>query len=160
VNTLVQPSILFLFLNVFSLHKVPTFVAFAGTLSSRGVSNINLRGADFGGATGMSRLRGLERLDDSQLEQSGLCLGVLPRARGTVIKRSSQNHKGQQQPINLPLAIRLLHLGHINRFSACNCCASCGDTGDIAWLRHLPNYIGIWDVPASAHHPSFLPMDF
>ncbi|KAI0285302.1 hypothetical protein BGY98DRAFT_945253 [Russula aff. rugulosa BPL654] len=33
------------------LLKVPTFVAFAGTLSSRGISNINLSGADFGGAT-------------------------------------------------------------------------------------------------------------
>ncbi|KAI0275059.1 hypothetical protein BC834DRAFT_28103 [Gloeopeniophorella convolvens] len=36
------------------LLKVPTFVAFAGTLNSRGVSGINLRGADLGGATGPS----------------------------------------------------------------------------------------------------------
>ncbi|KAF8506706.1 hypothetical protein F5888DRAFT_1644641 [Russula emetica] len=41
------------------LLKVPTFVAFAGTLSSRGISNINLRGADFGGATGESHPKSL-----------------------------------------------------------------------------------------------------
>ncbi|KAF8481954.1 hypothetical protein DFH94DRAFT_691588 [Russula ochroleuca] len=33
------------------LLKFPTVVAFVGTLSSRGVPNINLSGADFGGAT-------------------------------------------------------------------------------------------------------------
>jgi hypothetical protein len=33
------------------LLKVPTFFAFAGTLNSRGVSGINLGGADFGGTT-------------------------------------------------------------------------------------------------------------
>ncbi|KAI0257146.1 hypothetical protein BJV78DRAFT_1160586 [Lactifluus subvellereus] len=42
-------------LNLFSililLLKAPTFFAFAGTLNSRGVSGINLRGADFGGTT-------------------------------------------------------------------------------------------------------------
>ena len=33
-------------------QKGPTFFAFAGTLNSRGISGINLGGADFGGTTG------------------------------------------------------------------------------------------------------------
>jgi len=41
--------------NLFSililLLKAPTFLAFAGTLNSRGVSGINLRGAEFGSTT-------------------------------------------------------------------------------------------------------------
>lgn len=37
--------------------KFPTTVAFVGTLSSRGVPNINLSGPDFGGATGESHSR-------------------------------------------------------------------------------------------------------
>src|SRR6266850_3968466 len=34
--------------------EVPTFIAFSGTLNSRGVSGINLRGSDLGGTTGKS----------------------------------------------------------------------------------------------------------
>lgn len=35
-----------------AIAKAPTFLAFAGTLNSRGVSGINLRGAEFGSTTG------------------------------------------------------------------------------------------------------------
>jgi len=50
VNTLAQLFIL----RCSFLDKAPTFIAFSGTLTSRGVSGINLRGAEFGGTTGTS----------------------------------------------------------------------------------------------------------
>ncbi|KAI0003669.1 hypothetical protein BJV74DRAFT_764039 [Russula compacta] len=46
-----QGAILRLFSILIIVLKAPTFLAFMGTLNSRGISGINLRGADFGNTT-------------------------------------------------------------------------------------------------------------
>jgi len=46
-----QSVLIRLFSIVIFFLKAPTFIAFSGTLTSRGVSGINLRGAEFGGTT-------------------------------------------------------------------------------------------------------------
>ncbi|KAI0001629.1 hypothetical protein BJV77DRAFT_938128 [Russula vinacea] len=115
-----QSAVIRLFSILILLLKFPTTVAFVGTLSSRGVPNINLSGPDFGGATGESHSRIYSVPTAYNTSSLGHAWGFTSGERDgyqtveSEAQRPSPNHPPAANPPSAP--------GHINQSSACNGC--------------------------------------
>lgn len=137
-------------------YKVPTYVAFAGTLSSRGISHINLGGADFGSSTGKSHPGVYNTSTTYNTSSLGYAWRLHLRGKGRIsncrvrsAKATSQSSSPWQPAFRTRCISISLGLAPVIVVQAAR--RYC--------LAQIPTYLYRHvDDSASAHHPYFHPM--